>query len=336
MISLLPGRQSIPSPPEFRKAADIMKESIEIISSYCQQNSINIDEQLDPLKTGLIGPEMTGITTSIGHLEAKRSTINPNFASLIVALLKEAGVRQNDTIAIACSGSFPALMIASLSAAKAMDLHPKIILSIGASSYGATNMDFTLFDIYDLLLKSGIFNFNLTAISPGGTNDTGSEFEKDAVTRLEADAEQLGIPFIYEEDLISNIEVRESLYFKENGAGIKAFFNIGGGYASMGTSSRILTLSPGLVREAPLPETGTRGMIYKMLGRDIPVIHLLYIKGIVQKYNLKWDPVSIPEYRDHPSNADQNKSLIRLFTGIAYMIYFSFILFHYNRLKNMR
>jgi len=336
LIYILPGRQSPPSPPEFEEAAEIMKESIEVLSNYCQERNINIDERLDPQKTGLIGPEMTGITTSLGHLEAKRTTINPNFASLIVELLMEAEVRQNDTIAIACSGSFPALMIASLAAARAMDLYPKIILSIGASSYGANNMNFTLLDMFDMLQERGIFNFHLTAISPGGTLDTGSEFEKDAVDRIELNAGLLGIPFVYEEDLQKNIKIRESLYFKEKESDIKAFINIGGGYSSMGTSSRILNLPPGLVKEAPLPEKGSQGMIYKMLGRGIPVIHLLYIKGIAQKYNLIWDPVTIPEYKDHPFHVKQKESPFRLFIGVAYLIYFSFILVQYNRLNNMK
>jgi hypothetical protein len=32
-----------------------------------------------------------------------------------------------------------------------------------------------------------------------------------------------------------------------------------------------------------------------MAVRGIPVIHLLYIKGIAQAYGLPWDPVPLPE-----------------------------------------
>ncbi|TFH36998.1 MAG: poly-gamma-glutamate system protein, partial [Bacteroidia bacterium] len=103
-----------------QEAARIMKASIDIISAYCRDNEINIDRINDPALTGLVGGEMTGITTTLGHLEAKRTTLDPRFASLVVELLTQAGVKRGDTIAIGSSGSFPALMIASLAAAEAM------------------------------------------------------------------------------------------------------------------------------------------------------------------------------------------------------------------------
>jgi hypothetical protein len=32
-----------------------------------------------------------------------------------------------------------------------------------------------------------------------------------------------------------------------------------------------------------------------MASRQIPVIHLLYIKGLVDRYGLSWDPVPLPQ-----------------------------------------
>jgi poly-gamma-glutamate system protein len=335
-ISFIPEKEYPAAPPEFREAAKIMEESLEIISSYCRENNLNMDELADPGKTGLIGPEMTEITTSIGHLEAKRTTINPNFAALLVSLLMEAGVEKNDTIAITCSGSFPALLIASLSAAKAMKLNPRVILSIGSSSYGATNINFTLLDIYEILRNNRIVNSKPIAVSLGGTDDIGSEFEEEVTALIQSKIDLYGTHFIYESDLQSNVKKRESLFFPEKGVDIKAFINAGGGYASMGTSSLILTLPPGLVWEAPLPEKNSRGVIYSMLDRGIPVIHLLFIKGIAQKYNLMWDPVSLPEYREHNYRMDKSGFPGMAIVSIFYLVYFSFILIRYNRLNNMK
>ena len=43
-------------------------------------------------ETGLIGVEHSVITTSIGRLEAKRTSVNPNFAGLLVLFLNKCGV----------------------------------------------------------------------------------------------------------------------------------------------------------------------------------------------------------------------------------------------------
>jgi poly-gamma-glutamate system protein len=334
-ISSIPEKELPVPPQEFREAAKIMKKSIEVFSTHCRKNDFNMDELIDPAKTGLIGNELTEITTTIGHLGAKRTTINPNFASLIVSLLMEAGVKENDTIAIACSGSFPALLIASLSATEAMKVNPRVILSIGASSYGATNINFTLLDIHELMHQHGLIDTKPIAVSPGGIDDIGSEFDRELVKMVQSKTESYGIPFIYDGDLQSNVRLRESLYFTDKNIGIKAFINIGGGYANMGTSQQILTLPPGLIMEAPLPEQSSRGVIYSMLGKGIPVIHLLFIKGIAQKYNLTWDPVSVPEYQDRLYNRDDSISATMKFPGILYLGYFFFILVYYNRLQNM-
>ena len=82
LMSAIP-EKNVSSPlPEMSEAAAIMEQSIEIISSYCRRNNINMDDLIDPARTGLIGNELTELTTTIGHLDAKRTTVNPNFASL--------------------------------------------------------------------------------------------------------------------------------------------------------------------------------------------------------------------------------------------------------------
>ena len=45
-------------------------------------------------ETGLIGDYLTPVTTTLGNLEAKRTSVNPNAAALVVHLLFEAGSDQ--------------------------------------------------------------------------------------------------------------------------------------------------------------------------------------------------------------------------------------------------
>ncbi|MCK4762169.1 MAG: hypothetical protein KAW12_08230 [Candidatus Aminicenantes bacterium] len=56
----------------------------------------------------------------------------------------------------------------------------------------------------------------------------------------------------------------------------------------------MLKVKPGLNRELPLPLEKERGVLFEMANRDVPCIHLLFIKGLVRQYGLPWDPVPLP------------------------------------------
>ncbi|MFC2119420.1 poly-gamma-glutamate system protein [Bacteroidota bacterium] len=321
--------------PETEKAARIMEKSIQAIADYCSENNININSFNDPFSTGLIGPEMSEITTSIGHLEAKRSTINPNFAAIIVNMLMEANVKRGDTIAIACSGSFPSLLLASTSAAKAMGIHPRIILSLGSSSFGASNIDFNILDIFNILYENNIVDYKPIAISLGGEKDIGEEFNKNIIKKLIHKIQLAGIPFLYEQDLQKNVNKRNALYLTDSLLKIKAFINTGGAYANMGVSPLILNLRPGLIKSANIPEKSKHGMIFFMLEKKIPVIHLLFIKAITQEYNLNWDPAFIPEFKNSIYNNSKHLPPVVICLSIIYLLYFIYMLFQYRMLNNI-
>jgi len=312
-----------------------MAASIDIISEYCRDHQVNIDMINDPAFTGLVGTEMSGITTTIGHLEAKRTTIDPLFASLVVELLAEAGVKSGDTIAIGSSGSFPALLIASLAAAEAMQLHPRVIISLGSSSYGANNPEFTILDIYQLLLENGIFSTGPSAISLGGEYDRGVGFDEDALQLMESKIKKSGYPFIFEPDLKSNVRRRDEIYSMAGKVHIKAFINTGGSYANMGTDPLSLKLQPGLVGEVKIPGEESQGLIFLMLSRQIPVIHLLYIKGIVQRYNMEWDPVSSSAGDESVaiSTKSSNRAII---PAVCSIVLFALFLLRFSKLNNIK
>lgn len=291
----LPSRSGAPQYSEVMVGASrIMEAAVAAIRNHHPGAGAMFDPGIDPNQTGLIGPEYSPLMTTLGQLESKRSTTNPNMAGLIVYLLYQAGVAAGDTVAIGSSGSFPALLVASLAAAKAMDVHPVGILSLGASSYGATDPDFDLLDIYAVLQRSGICSSPPAAASLGGEKDVGQDFDSAVRERLIRKIHNVGVPFIYEPDLSHNVAKRIMIY-EDNARGrIAAFINSGGGYANLGTSPLALNLKPGLNAGIAIPPKEARGVLFEMAARNTPVIHLLYIKGLTQRFGLPWDPIPLP------------------------------------------
>jgi len=281
---------------EMLSASSLMRKATETVRLCREAKDIPVNRQDDINLTGLIGLESSVLTTSLGNLEAKRTTTNPNFAGLIVSLLNEAGVKRGDTIAIGASSSFPALIVASLCAAKTMELKTLLICSLGASQWGANDPGFHWLDIYQCLLREGVVEVEPVALSLGGDGDVGKDMSPEGRSLLREAAQKSGARFLDEPGLARNVEERLRLFGVDSGsARLKAFVNIGGGYANMGTDSEILRVPPGLAVFRRLPAPERRGVIFEMAARRIPVVHLLYIKGISERNGLPWDPRPLPQ-----------------------------------------
>ena len=281
---------------EMIQAANIMSEAMDALKECQKENGLILDKKNDLHQTGLIGVEYSPITTSLGSLEAKRTTTDPNFAALVVFLLKETGAKKGDTIAVGASASFPSLIVAVLAAAKVMSLRTLMVGSLGASQWGANNPDFHWLKMQNCLFQARMFDTQPIALSIGGERDTGEGMSAEGLFLLKKEIQESGIMFIYEPDLRRNVEAKMRLYEeKAENAKIKAFINIGGNWSNLGEDSNILKLKPGLVKIRRFPPTEKRGILYEMAARKVPVIHLLYIKGLVQRYGLEWDPVPLPK-----------------------------------------
>ncbi len=317
------------------RASEIMGEAIAVLKECQIERGLPLDTENNPNQTGLIGVESSPLTTTIGNLEAKRTTTNPNFAALIVFLLNEAGVERGDAVAVGASSSFPSLIVAVLSAAKAMDFHPLIINSLGASQWGANIMDFHWLDMLSCLLKAGIFDCEPIALSLGGERDNGEDMSPEGRSFLLEEISKSGFPFIGDSELKANVEIRMQLYEKSAaGKKIKAFINIGGSWANMGTDAEVLELKPGLVRVRQLPPLGNRGVIFEMASRNIPVIHLLFVRGLVERYGLSWDPVPLPRPgKERLFQRARERQPLFLLLSVVYVMLVIFILIFRARLK---
>lgn len=280
---------------EMKDASEIMARALGAIRECREERGIAIDRKTDVNETGMIGTESSPVTTSLGNLEAKRTTTNPDFAALVVYLLRRAGVRKGDAIAVGASSSFPALIVAALSASKAMGARPLMITSLGASQWGANLPNFHWLDMQDCLRKAGVFKTLPVAVSLGGENDTGLDLNPDSRALLLRQAQERGMIILDEPDLRKNVQERMRLYGENAGEeGIRAFINIGGSLANMGRDSSILALEPGLTAVRAIPSPEKRGVIHEMALKNVPVIHLLFVKGLVKSFKLPWDPTPFP------------------------------------------
>lgn len=280
------------------EAARVMTESLYVIKEEREAKGIVIDEKLDPNKTGLIGEEYTLLTTTLGNLSAKRTSTNPDFAALMVKYFYEAGLQSGDIVAIGSSGSFPALLIATLSACKSMELAPLIIYSIGASEYGATIPELTFIDMLETLRENKVLPYKILAVSMGGNKDQAeSMLFPESVEIIRDIAKKTEAYFIDIEDLSENIQKRMEIYKEAAGEKpIKVFVNIGGASVNYGNTSASITYPNGLVINGPkIPDNPERGLIFEYQLLNIPVIHLLNVRDLALKNGIPIDPIPLPE-----------------------------------------
>ncbi len=278
------------------KAAQETSKTFQRVRELREASGIPLDAINDPNRTGLIGLPDSAITTTLGHLEAKRTTTNPDFAALIVLLLREAGVGPGDVVAIGASASFPALVIASLHAVEALDAIPRLIVSLTASTYGANDPALTILDMLSQFPGGADRPPRLIAAAIGGEGDVGKYLTEEARVALQREIDLRGISQVVPGDLADAVIQRMALYEDAAGdEGIACFVNIGGAWANLGTDSAVLRLPPGVVNEADeIPAIERRGVLMEFLDRDIPAVHLLNIQGLALRYGAPWDPIPIP------------------------------------------
>ena len=279
-------------------ALRLAQQGMAAVKAEKQARGIAIDHLADVNETGMIGIRYSGMTTTLGVLEAKRTSTQPDFAALAVDLLTQCGAKDGDRIAVNLSGSFPALAISVLSAAQVMHLRPVVIASLGASMWGANDPAFTWLDMAQVIDEKAAIPTRMAAVSLGGADDLGSDMDEDIRAQLRAQITRSLIPFIEEADFQRNIAQRMALYLADGPP--VCFVNVGGNLSSGGAKGDYGALRPGLIRSEAEARTRTGGLIGAFLERKIPVIHLLDMKALALASGLPYDPVPLPEPGSSP------------------------------------
>ncbi len=268
-------------------AADYMDRAMASIRDYRTEVGLVINPD-DIHETGLIGQSYTLITTTLGAVEAKRTTANSDMAALVVELLDEAGIQPGDTVAAGFSGSFPAMNLAVLSACAAMDVEVRYIASAGASTFGANEPELTFPDMVYQLVEEGIFPSHAVAFSLGGASDCGLDMDPDLAQEILERLEARGIPVIYELDFQTNLSLREEFY-----GDVDCYIGVGGNITTSGTGEN--DLSWGVIEADTVTYLDeTSGLMERYNAKGLPIIHLLNIKELVADYGLAYDPAELP------------------------------------------
>lgn len=276
------------------EASLLMQTCLEEIKEEKIHRGIVIDPKYDINKTGIIGEEYNGITTTLGSLDSKRTSANPNFAAVMVELMKKAGFKAGDNLAVNFSSSFPALNIATLAASEILDLNLSIITSIGSSTWGGNNIDFTYLDMEEILYKKQLISNKTFAVSAGGQKDIGIDMDEIALKTIMGRMRNYGKEIIREEELEKNIALRLDLYYKD-AQKIKGFINIGGNLVAFGDTLDSLDTKPGLIKNKTFKRTKGAGLVQTFNLKGLPVIHILNVKDLANRYGLDIDPNYLPE-----------------------------------------
>ena len=303
------------------EASSLTKKAFDTIKQYKLDNGMPIVSE-DKLKTGLIGEEATAIFTTPGNLHAKRTTCNPNWAAVIIDYFYKANLKSGDQVVFVFSGSFPGLNIAALAAAEVFGLNTAVMASIGASSYGATDPDFTFFDMMCLLNGKDVLKDRLDYVSFGGGSDTGNNFHDEEEIFWNEDLENLrtieeikssikaridkeGVNFIYEPDFSTNIDKRIE-YLRQLVPDAKFLLNVGGSSVGIGVDAETYIDSgfqdPTTKMTSKLSSFDVNkdnwGLIQYFLTKQIPVASMLNIRGLASDYGLAYDPDVMPAVGD--------------------------------------
>jgi poly-gamma-glutamate system protein len=319
-VEVFPSEEQQPHYAEKMLAARKAQDALEVIREASERRGLYLRAKTDPSASRMIGDVLSPITSGSGSLVSKQTSVNPNFAAVLVQWLKDLRIRSGDLVAVGVSGSFPAMNVAVYSAIHELGAEPIIIASTAASQWGANNPNFTWLDMEAVLRKNGVFPYKSVAASLGGVGDDAIGLTKRGRRMLERAIERNEIPKLGEikpkkqqletaEDesmppsvslaLVDQDRVRERMRVYYEMAGdrpIAAYVNVGGGTVSVGTKVGKHKFSPGVnlrpprgIKEMPLSVLGS------FLQSGVPGIHVTQIIDFAEEYGLEIAPRITPE-----------------------------------------
>ncbi|HPD72819.1 MAG TPA: poly-gamma-glutamate system protein [Candidatus Krumholzibacteria bacterium] len=276
-------------------AAERAAEAFQVLRARRQLVNAQVDLLNDPAGTGLIGPEYSQITNATGSLEAKLTSLNPNWAAILVEYFRQAGLAPGDPVALALSGSFPGLNISVYAAMETMRLRPVVITSVGASMWGANDPAFTWLDMESVLFEEGVFTTRSQLASFGGGNDMGRGLSPQGRRLIREAAARNDVPLLECENIEQAIARRMAFYEEQSrGRPYRCYVNVGGGVASLGDTHNRVMLGSGLIADLGQHNWPRKGTLILFAEKGVPVVHMLRLSAIAREEGLPVAPDYLP------------------------------------------
>jgi len=277
-------------------AVRLQASAMEAIKKEVLRHRRTLDPFTDPAGSGLIGRNLSPLTSVVGYLAAKQTSVNPNFAAVVIQLMKRLGLKEGDRVAVGATGSFPALNLAVLVGCKVLKLRCVMISSVAASMFGANHPRVTWLDMERIAYREGFIDTRSVAASIGGVDDNGGQLSETGVELILRAIERNQVRLIREGSLQANIEKRLQIYEEASGGEpYKAFINIGGGEANVGSHFTKVLFRPGINRSLPrkkIPDEGAMTLLMRKY--EIPAIHLSGVSQLAERYGLPKAPQTMP------------------------------------------
>lgn len=309
-------------------AARTMRKSIEALKKHRMNFLGAIDKRIDPTESGLIGIISSPITSKEGSFDAKLMTINPNWAAVMVLLLKKAGARTGNTVAVSFSGSFPALNLAVLAAAKTLNLRLIVISSASSSSWGANIPGFSWLEMEEELYKKGLFPYRSVAASLGGVKDNAIGMPEKGRMLLKEIIRQRELSLLEFENIEDDIETRMGIYRERAGDyPIAVYVNVGGGITAFGSLTGKRLYRPGLNLRPPRRAILIDSVMSRFAREGIPIIYITKIKTLAKKYGLSINHKTMPKIGigEIYYKAEYNKVLVTVVLILLLLLLYVFI-----------
>jgi len=277
-------------------AAVLMEQAMQCLKQEVLALGYSIDQINDPNETGLIGINVSSITTSRGNVSERLMTLNPNFAAIFIDLLKKLNLTAGDYVAVGVTGANPGANLALFAALETLKINPVIITSVGAATYGANRENFTWLDFERILYENHLISFYSEYATLGGTNDLGRGLPPEGRESIIEAVELNNRHLLNSENLEESVQLRLNAYqesLPEN-MEYRAFINVGAGVGNVGSLVNARIISTGINRRLGERNFREPGVMMFFARNNIPVIHIYNINKLVSEYQLPRNPFPMP------------------------------------------
>lgn len=286
--------------------------------SELRARGVSLNESEDIYRSGFIGVEWSPLTTTLGSLEAKRSSTDPLWGVQILRWFDELKLQKGDRIVVLSSSSFPGMLFAVLAASELRGLKVDLVVSLGASTWGANRPEAPWPVLAFLLQKGGFLVTRPVFYTLGGGGEIGGGLSQEALELLKNAAAP--VELFQPKSLLEVIKRKQVLIeAPSNGAKAKLVVDIGGSAGNMGTDAKTDALMSGLIQPNPFLPYGN-GAVGFALQKGYPVLKLLDLKELALAQGIAFD-----------ARADafaKKDSLLNAFLGI---VFFAVVVFTHQR-----